>query len=526
VAVVAVVVYARGLGNEFTYDEGLVIARAMRFLRSGSVETLFSTRYFAASLEGTWRPFCTLTYMFDAMVGMSPAVFKADSLAWHVGVALLIMALARRLLPEGQRRFAIVAGLLFAVHPITTETVDNASFREDGLVTFWGLATLLLAMSARPRAALAAYAVALLSKESAVVVPVLLAGARLVEAARASRPRPPARALARELIPFAAVTLVYLVIRFGPMKTPLAYAQYPGGSLGATLLGMPGVWAHYLRLLVAPWPLCAEYTGYFRFGPQPVAPIVTALVVEAAYIAAIVVAARRGQAVLAFGLGWFALALGPVSNFIPVPIPAAERFLYLPLVGIALAAAAGAAALAARLPPARARAAVVAGVSVLVVFAALTDRRHVAWHDDETLWVETVSRNPRSCGAQSAVGGNLLTHGIEQNAPDLLRQSAAREEEALRLCSDESEPFRAAMTYTRLGGARAMLHELGPARAALQRATQLWPRYALAVVWLGYVESLSGNTAAAGELLKHAVIDLGPPDAAVAEVAQRYVDQI
>jgi hypothetical protein len=528
VVVVAAVVYTRALGNEFTYDEGLVIERAQKFLRSGSVGTLFSTRYFAASLEGTWRPFCTLTYMLDATIAMHPAVFKADSLAWHAGVALLIMALARRLLPEGQRRFAIVAGLAFVLHPITTETVDNASFREDGLVTFWGLATLLLALSARPRAALAAYAVALLSKESAVVVPVLLAGARLVEAAAAGqrRPRPSGRALAVELAPYAGLTLVYLIIRFGPMKTPLAYASYPGGSLGATLLGMPGVWAHYLRLLVAPWPLCADYTGFFRFGPQPAGPIATALVVEAAYVAAIVVAARRGQALLAFGLAWFALALGPVSNFIPVPIPAAERFLYLPLVGIALAAAAGAAALGARLPPAPARAAVVAGVGVLVVFGALTDRRHAAWRDDQTLWVETVARNPRSCGAQSAVGGNLLTRGIAENAPDLLRQSIQREEAALRLCSDDSDTFRAAMIYTRLGGAHAMLQELGPARAALERATQLWPRYALAVVWLGYVEASSGNAPAAAELLKRAVIDLGPPDASVAEVAQRYLDKI
>jgi hypothetical protein len=370
-----------------------------------------------------------------------------------------------------------------------------------------------------------AYALALLSKESAVVIPVLLVGARLVRPDE-PRPRPRARELLSEVAPYAALTLVYLVIRFGPLKTPVAYARYPGGSLGATLLGMPVVWAHYLRLLVAPWPLCADYTGFFRFGRQPLAPIASALVVEAAYVAAIVVAARRGQALLAFGLAWFALGLGPVSNFIPVPIPAAERFLYLPLAGIALGAAAGAGALAARLPPAAARAAVVAGAGVLVVFGALTDRRHAAWRDDQTLWVETASRNPRSCGAQSAVGGNLLTRGIAENAPDLLRESIARQELALRLCSAESDTYRTAMIYTRLGGAHAMLREPGPARAALERATELWPRYALPVAWLGYVEFLNGNTAEAGELLKRAVIDLGPPDAAVAEVAQRYVDKI
>lgn len=525
VAAVALLAFARALGNDFSYDEGLVIVRAQRFLRSGSFGTLLSPQYFAASLEGTWRPFCTLTYMLDAMLGMHPAVFKADSLAWHVGAALLVMALARRLLPDRRRRFALAAGLLFVLHPITTETVDNASFREDSLVTFWGLAAILLATSDRARAALGAYVLALLSKESAVVIPVLLAGVRLVSPAE-GRAQPRARALARELVPYGVLTALYLVIRFGPMRTPIAYAGYPGGSLGGALLGMPAVWAHYLRLLVVPWPLCADYMGFFTFGPQPLGPVLRALCLPLAYVALVAIAARRGQKALAFGLAWFAVALGPVSNLIPVPIPAAERFLYLPLVGIALAAAVAVAELAVRLPRAAGRAALAAGLGALVLLGALTDRRHAAWRDDETLWVETTARNPRSCGAQSAVGGNLLSRGIDENAPELLRQSIARQELALRLCAGESDLNRLSITYTRLGAAHAMLHEIAPAQAALERAMQLWPRYALPVVWLGYVRYLAGDAAGAAALLKHAVIDLGPPDAGVAEVAQRYLDKV
>ena len=57
---------------------------------------------------------------------------------------------------------------------------------------------------------------------------------------------------------------------------------------------MPVVWAHYLRLLVWPWPLCADYTGYFRFGPQPLASVllVAAIVVVLLVLVALVV--RRG----------------------------------------------------------------------------------------------------------------------------------------------------------------------------------------------------------------------------------------
>ena len=179
VAMAALAAFAGSLRNGFTYDEGLVILGAQRFLQSGAFGVLFSKSYFAYSLEGTWRPVCTFTYMLDAAVSMSPAVFKVDSLLWHIVAAWLLMALGRRLLPPERRRWVLLAGLFFVVHPLTTETVDNASFREDSLVTVFTLATLVLALDGRRALALLCFALGLLSKESAVMAPALLMILRL-----------------------------------------------------------------------------------------------------------------------------------------------------------------------------------------------------------------------------------------------------------------------------------------------------------------------------------------------------------
>src|SRR5206468_10009208 len=123
--------------------------------------------------------------------------------------------------------------------------------------------------------------------------------------------RPTVRALIRELAPYGAVTIGYLAIRFGPLGTPIAYAKYPGGSFSAALAGLPAIWAHDLRLVVVPWPLCADLTGAFRFGHQPPVQLAGALAVVGGYVAVLAVAARRGERALAFGLGWFLLALLP-----------------------------------------------------------------------------------------------------------------------------------------------------------------------------------------------------------------------
>jgi tetratricopeptide (TPR) repeat protein len=142
------------------------------------------------------------------------------------------------------------------------------------------------------------------------------------------------------------------------------------------------------------------------------------------------------------------------------------------------------------------------------------------------LWADTVAVNPRACGAQSAVGGILLSRGIEQRSVTLLRDAVAHQELALSLCADRTNEARAAMIYTRLGAGRAMLSDLPGARAALEHALALAPRYALAVVWLGYAHFLAGDKDGAASLLKYAIIDLGPPDFSVAEVARRYVDKL
>jgi Flp pilus assembly protein TadD len=109
---------------------------------------------------------------------------------------------------------------------------------------------------------------------------------------------------------------------------------------------------------------------------------------------------------------------------------------------------------------------------------------------------------------------------------DLLREAAARQELALSLCPERSDVYRTAISYARLGAARVLLGDVAAGRAALERATVLFPGYALPVAWLGYVAFVEGDLDQAAGLLKRAIIDLGPPDGAVAAVAQRYVDKI
>ena len=437
------------------------------------------------------------------------------------------MALARRLLPERGGAAPSSPACCSRCTRSPTETVDNASFREDSLVTVFTLATLLLSLDRRPRLAL----VGLRAGPPVEGIGRGRAGAAGDPPAGPLRPRDPRRwgppepaspALAgdgwcgagrRARSPSASSPSSTSAIRFGPMKTPVAYAQYPGGTLrrdadrAAGDLGPrsapAGLALAALRRLHRLLPVRRQPLGAGAAGDRG-RPRLRRVSSSSP--------SRRGERVVALGLGWFLLALLPVSNLLPIPIPAAERFLYLPLCGIALAPRRPGSAASwrgiPRRPGAGGRSAAwrpAGGLRRAPEPAARRLARRSA------LWLATVAVNPRSCGAQSAVGGGLLSRGWPPAIPRCCAPRRAREELALRLCSDDSDPFRAAFAYTRLGAARALLDDRAAARLALERATVLHPRYALPFAWLGYLAYQEGDQAVAAMLLKKAIFDLGPP---------------
>ena len=453
------------------------------------------------------------------------------------------MALTRRLLPEARRRWAIVAGLLFVLHPITAETVDNASFREDSLVTVFTLATLILALDRRPALALVAYG----AGPPVEGVGGDGAGAAGDAAARAVRPREsprlrgaragrPAPLVARlrrlvvELIPYGVVTVVYLGIRFGPMKTPVAYARYPGGTFGDTLIGLPAIWAHDLRLLVWPWPLCADYTGYFRFGPQPWGPVLLAggdrprlpRRSSCSPFAAASGWSRSGSA----GSCWRCSRSRTCS-------PSRSR----PPSGSSTCRSAG--SRSPRRRPVRAGSrerhpAPAAGGGGRCLGRGCWRR----WRSAQPA-PRRLARRPDALagdrGGQPALLRRPERRGREPPVardgraaiPELLRASAAREELALAPLQRRERPVSGRLhLHPPGGGARAARRPGGGARGA--GAGDRPPPALRPAVRLARLPGLPGGGPGgrSAMLLKKAIIDLGPPDATVAAVARYYVDKI
>jgi len=450
VIAVSFLAYANTLDAGFCFDDEhtIVTNTFIRDLRY--VPQYLDRPDFFSSLPGhvMYRPMVLLTYALDYhWGGYDPLFWRLTAIALHslcaVGVLLTAAAAAARLLPRPSRARtggALVAALLFAAHPAFTETVNYASARSAllaGTFVIWAFLAHLHAAGRRSVAARASllglsvllFALGLLSKEIAIVFPLILLAAAWVEG----------RGYLAAL-PAALVAILYLLLRrevlgaavidFAARAQAVAAAD-PGSGGARTILD--NLWTQarvvpaYVCLLLFPQGLCVH--RHVRESHSPFEP---GVLLGLAVIATLLVTAfrlRRRVPAASLGILWFLVALGPESSLIPLNQVMNEHRLYLPGIGLALAAGAWLADRLARPAPgirvspastspalefARAPLALPAMPAAALTIAlllALTLKRNEDWRDPVRLWASAVRVSPDSNGAWNALGVQLRYRG-------------------------------------------------------------------------------------------------------------------
>lgn len=521
--------YGNALRNGFVWDDlNLIVANpAIKSWRE--VPKLpFSVLLPAAEY---YRPVQALTFLLDYHLwGLWPAGFHLTSIAVHGAVSVLLYSFVVRLFADW--RAALAAALLFAVHPIHTEAVTYVSGRTDPLAALFMLAALSWMLEPRrPLLAAAAFAIALLSRESATVL-VLLVPLVLVAASRAdTNLRGRGREIVARCLPFLAVVAAYGVVRSIVVERVIT-RETSGLSLGARLLTLPEVVVTYLGLVVAPIHLHMERS----LPPASLGDPRTwgALAVLVAFGAA-VVALRRSAGPVSFGVAWFAVALLPVANIVPLATFLAEHWLYVPSMGLFLAAGWTIVHAAPR-----GRSAFVILVLLSIAYGARTARRNADWLDERTLLESTLEFAPDSARVHANLGRVYLAAGDVARAKIALARAVELEPSHVRsydaynqlgvIAQREGRPEdaihyyrqaielneRPAAAYTNLASALGELGRPDEARQALEAALVADPNLAVAHLNLGNTYAVAGDLGAARKEFERA-IELDP-DLALAYV--------
>jgi hypothetical protein len=315
---------------------------------------------------------------------------------------------------------SLVAGVIFAVHPVHAEAVANVI----------GLGELMAAIGV----CLAVYAaivhqdvvwsglallLGLLSKENAIVAPALIGWAWIVGPRPLPRPSPP------RMLAFAISWLViggmYLAVRavvLHPYARLHAVAPvFLGESFVAGRLTAVAALADVTRLLVFPLTLRVDYSPAERTIVRSALDgrFLIGLACLALWGFLLVRSWRRGRLVEVFGLGWIAIAFVPVSNLLfSTGVLLAERTLYLPSAGLALAAGAA----ISRLPAAQIRVIVAILVAAGGVRSAL---RAPVWRDDVAVTESILTDSPASYRGPARAAAIYQSHRQPLRALSMLQ---------------------------------------------------------------------------------------------------------
>jgi tetratricopeptide (TPR) repeat protein len=423
-ALAALALYARTLSFTFVWDDLDLIVRNAALQGPDWARTLVQD-FWASTGGGTgmWRPLVTLSYRVDGVLsGWRPWAFHLVNVLAHAGASALLarLSLARGL----PRPAALAAGLVFATAPAMSESVAWIAGRTDAFATAFTLAAILLARAGRTRtsgarektASLACVALALLSKESALVLPLLIAADALDGPATAPRLRRALRAAAPSLAVVALWALAHRAIVPGSSRPP-----DPGAAMGMAALA----WAHLAWL--APWAPHSPLLDLWHAPPAAVALAAWAGLVAVAALAAWL-ARRRVPLLLPLALVFLPLAPVVAASLLESGARFAERALALPVAGMALAFAALAARVAEDDPRhARVRrslaAAVVGAWTVVQVACALAPI--AAWADDTARIRRVAEVRPRDLDALLGLADLLSSEGREREALPWIERAEA-----------------------------------------------------------------------------------------------------
>ena len=237
--VLGVLAHVESLGFWFTSYDTLSLIDTGRIGSLGDLWDVFTRPLMAGTsyVEAGefYRPVVSLSYGIEHWLwGLDPMGYHLTNLLLH-GLAAVLVVLTVHALTDSRPAGALT-GVLFAIHPLSVDTVPAISRRQDVMLAVFGLLALWLFVAGVRRGddrlrvgSAVAFALALLSKETAAVVGPLAFLWVVLDSASLRRPEPYRRALVA-VGPLAAVAVAYLAVRFAVLGGIGGYTHDPPAS--------------------------------------------------------------------------------------------------------------------------------------------------------------------------------------------------------------------------------------------------------------------------------------------------------
>ena len=402
---VTIAVYCVSFLNGFVWDDEFIIVKNPAIRQMTSITDLFLS---PDVVKPYYRPLNRATYLVDYwLFGMNPSAFHAINITIHLlNVVLFYLACSRM---ATNRVLAVIAALIFAVHPINTESVNFISARNNLLSLFFSFASFLLFLRGgeRGRGWLFLSAIlfffGLLCKETALMLLIVIVLYTLL--ARPSFIIAGFRGKASILLPYFASLAVYLLMRWYALNGITGTGPLTEGLTGRLILNYY-ILPHYLGLFLFPVDLTI-------FHVVPKAAFLAAprlLFAWGAILLALGLIVRWNNRAAILGLFWFGLNYLPIANIVPIPSwPMAERYMYIPGAGLCLVAGEFFGHIYSKYSAKKLM--WIGACAIVIALAVLTVKRNKEWKNEVSLFASTIKTDPSSVEGHFNLGNALIDRG-------------------------------------------------------------------------------------------------------------------
>ncbi|HCJ66529.1 MAG TPA: hypothetical protein DHV62_04190 [Elusimicrobia bacterium] len=361
VILVSFLVHSNSFRNEFVIDDPLHISENQLIKDWKNVPLIFTRDYFYLSGERAYFPVVTLSYFLDySLWGLNVFGYHLTNTLFHSLNSVLIYLIFGLLLQES--KVAFLSSILFAIHPIHTESLNFISGRTDLLAMFFFLLSFYLYIKTFYYSTLQqvqglslpktispfhhftyffsciSFILALFSKEMAVTLPLVL----VLSDFCFRRFNPEVMDIVHKYLVYVLLAFLFILGRFTVFE-PVGIVEgcdlsspveYIGKSFSFTFYTMVRAISYYLKLLILPTKLTAGYVfPHSLIFSEPA--VVTAFVFLLVLLLSALFLYRR-EKVFSFSIFYFFLTLLPVANIVPFGRIFQERYLYIPSLGFCI----------------------------------------------------------------------------------------------------------------------------------------------------------------------------------------------
>lgn len=426
--------FANTLSYDFVYDDNYQIVEASKALSDLSKENLirlfdrdiwgFFKQHFESDSKiysSYYRPIFGLIYIINYQyAGLNPFAWHLTSIILHIFAILLGYKLIKDSLQIiGQDKeiaswMALIATLFFAIHPVQSESVAWVASYVNALTSIFIFSSLIFYLKLHNSSLLwlipssLFYILALLTKEAAIILPVLLIVYELFIIPNKTNLLTRISQIFLRSIPFIITTIIYFYIRilvFGnitPATVDTNFSSIEKPSFLVLLLTLPKILLTYLKLLF--WPISSSPIYSFSLINKASLDFYLALFFLFLLIALTIFLSYKHKIVI-LAISYLIIPLLPVLNirFFKLEDLIHDRYLYLSTIGFGLLIAFFLYSLNNYLLKKQSstkqlHSLVLAIIFLLIFFSAfITIKQNQVWANDWQFWSTCYESFPNSC---------------------------------------------------------------------------------------------------------------------------------